>query len=234
VWLGHQARTPPGDVPSSTTPGVTRQQARVACGSPCVAGPTSEAGQLDSRHRAGIGSLAPGPLPGLLAATPARARADGRLQLHRDQPADTIGSVVHAVNMAGLGTIKTHDVAATLEVVCNVASAGVGYRQPEGLTLTVAGAPFGAFVPIEAGITVFTTVGRSTDGRDLRRTGSGRAQVQVPWSPPGTRTSGCWQSDGGGLSIGLTLSWRRHRLSGSSRRRASGTSRPTQPRWWSP
>jgi len=181
--------------------------------------------KLDRRSflkRAGIGSLALGPLPGLLAATPAgaRGRAAG-FNFTAISQAGTIGSVVHAVNMAGSGTIKKHDVeggghfqhydlasapprtiiaagawrakrlvsfdpigtwgvitagvlvmriqlrrtipsravvAATLEVVCNVGSAGLDTGRPEGFTLTVPGAPFGPFVPIEAGITVFTTI----------------------------------------------------------------------------
>lgn len=181
--------------------------------------------KLDRRSflkRAGIGSIALGPLPGLLAATPAgaRGRAAG-FNFTAISRAGTIGSVVHAVNMAGSGTIEEDDVeggghfqhydlasapprtiiaagawkakrlvsfdpigtwgvitagvlvmqvqlrrtipsravvAATLEVVCNVGSAGLDTGQPEGFTLTVPGAPFGAFVPIEAGITVFTTI----------------------------------------------------------------------------
>jgi hypothetical protein len=181
--------------------------------------------KLDRRSffkRAGIGSIALGPLPGLLAATPAgaRGRAAG-FNFTAISRAGTIGSVVHAVNMAGSGTIEDDDVeggghfqhydlasapprtiiaagawrarrlvsfdpigtwgvitagvlvariqlrqtipspavvAATLEVVCNVGSAGLDTGQPEGFTLTVPGAPFGAFVPIEAGITVFTTI----------------------------------------------------------------------------
>jgi hypothetical protein len=39
-----------------------------------------------------------------------------------------------------------------------VGSAGLDTGRPEGFTLTVPGAPFGPFVPIEAGITVFTTI----------------------------------------------------------------------------
>jgi hypothetical protein len=181
--------------------------------------------KLDRRSffkRAGIGSIALGPLPGLLTATPAgaRGRAAG-FNFTAISRAGTIGSVVHAVNMAGSGTIEDDDVeggghfqhydlasapprtiiaagawrarrlvsfdpigtwgvitagvlvariqlrqtipspavvAATLEVVCNVGSAGLDTGQPEGFTLTVPGAPFGAFVPIEAGITVFTTI----------------------------------------------------------------------------
>jgi len=181
--------------------------------------------KLDRRSflkRAGIGSLALGPLPGLLAAPPAgaRGRAAG-FNFTAISRAGTIGSVVHAVNMAGSGTIEEDGVeggghfqhydlasapprtiitagawkakqlmsfdpigtwgvitagvlvmriqlrrtipspavvAATLEVVCNVGSAGLDTGQPEGFTLTVPGAPFGAFVPIEAGITVFTTI----------------------------------------------------------------------------
>ena len=40
--------------------------------------------------------------------------------------------------------------------------AATGY-QPEGFTLTVAGAPFGSFVPFGAGITVFTTLRGESD-----------------------------------------------------------------------
>jgi hypothetical protein len=70
--------------------------------------------KLDRRSflkRAGIGSLALGPLPGLLAATPAgaRGRAAG-FNFTAISRAGTIGSVVHAVNMAGSGTIKRNDV----------------------------------------------------------------------------------------------------------------------------
>ena len=49
-------------------------------------------------------------------------------------------------------------VSATLKVVCNVGSGGFDTGQPEGFTLSVPGAPYGAFVPIGAGITVFTTI----------------------------------------------------------------------------
>ena len=49
-------------------------------------------------------------------------------------------------------------VSATLKVVCNVGSGGFDTGQPEGFTLTVPGAPYGAFVPIGAGITVFTII----------------------------------------------------------------------------
>ncbi len=180
--------------------------------------------KLDRRSflkRAGIGSIALGSLP-LLAATPAGAsrRAAG-FNFTAISQAGTIGSVVHAVNMAGSGTIEKDDVeggghfqhydlasapprtiiaagawkakrlvsfdpigtwgvitagvlvtqielrqtipsravvAATLKVVCNVGSGGFETGQPEGFTLTVPGAPFGAFVPIGAGITVFTTI----------------------------------------------------------------------------
>ena len=49
-------------------------------------------------------------------------------------------------------------VSATLKIVCNVGSGGFDTGQPEGFTLTVRGAPYGAFVPIGAGITVFTTI----------------------------------------------------------------------------
>jgi hypothetical protein len=181
--------------------------------------------KLDRRSflkRAGIGSIALSPLPSLLAATPAGAsgRAAG-FNFTAISRAGTIGSVVHAVNMAGSGTIEEDDVeggghfqhydlastpprtiiaagawkakrlvsfdpigtwgvitagvlvtqielrrtipspavvAATLKVVCNVGSGGFETGQPEGFTLTVPGAPFGAFVPIGAGITVFTTI----------------------------------------------------------------------------
>jgi hypothetical protein len=181
--------------------------------------------KLDRRSflkRAGIGSIALGPLPGLLAAAPAWAsgRAAG-FNFTAISRAGTIGSVVHAVNMAGSGTIEEDDVeggghfqhydlasapprtiiaagawrakrlvsfdpigtwgvitagvlvmqiqlrptipspavvAATLKVVCNVGSGGFETGQPEGFTLTVPSAPFGAFVPIGAGITVFTTI----------------------------------------------------------------------------
>lgn len=49
-------------------------------------------------------------------------------------------------------------VRATLKVVCNVGSGGFVTGQPEGFTLSIPGAPYGAFVPIGAGITVFTTI----------------------------------------------------------------------------
>jgi hypothetical protein len=49
-------------------------------------------------------------------------------------------------------------ITATLKVVCNVGSGGFDTGQPEGFTLTIPGAPFGAFVPFGAGITVFTTL----------------------------------------------------------------------------
>lgn len=181
--------------------------------------------KLDRRSflkRAGTGSIALGSLPGLLATAPAWAsgRAAG-FSFTAISRAGTIGSVVHAVNMAGSGTIEEDDVeggghfqhydlasapprtiiaagawkakrlvsfnpigtwgvitagvlvmqiqlrrtiptpavdAATLEVVCNVGSGGFETGQPEGFTLTMPGAPFGAFVPFGAGITVFTTI----------------------------------------------------------------------------
>lgn len=47
---------------------------------------------------------------------------------------------------------------ATLRVVCNVGSGGFDTGLAEGFTLTIPGAPFGSFVPIGAGITVFTAV----------------------------------------------------------------------------
>ena len=49
-------------------------------------------------------------------------------------------------------------ISATLRVVCNVGSGGFDTGLPEGFTLTLPGAPFGSFVPIGAGITVFTAV----------------------------------------------------------------------------
>jgi hypothetical protein len=180
---------------------------------------------LDRRSflkRAGLGFIAVGSLPGLLAATPtwASGRAAG-FNFTAISQAGTIGTVVHAVNMAGSGTIEEDSVeggghfqhynqaaapprtifaagawkakrlvsfdpigtwgvitagvavmqielrqaipsrtlvAATLKVVCNVGSGGFETGQPEGFTLTVPGASFGAFVPIGAGITVFTTI----------------------------------------------------------------------------
>src|SRR2546425_9364738 len=168
--------------------------------------------KLDRRsflRRAGIGSIALGSLPSLLAATPVEAtRQAAGFNFTAISQAGTIGAVVHAANMAGSGTIEEDDVeggghfqhydaasapprtifaagawkakrlvsfdpigtwgvitagvavmqielrqtipsrtlvAATLKVVCNVGSGGFETGQPEGFTLTVPGAPFGAF-----------------------------------------------------------------------------------------
>jgi len=181
--------------------------------------------KLDRRsflRRAGIGSIALGSLPSLLAATPVEARGQAAgFNFTAISQAGTIGTVVHAVNMAGSGTIEKDDVEggghfqhydaastpprtifaagawkakrlvsfdpigtwgvitagvavmqielrrtipsravapATLKVVCNVGSGGFETGQPEGFTLTIPGTPYGPFVPIGAGITVFTTI----------------------------------------------------------------------------
>ena len=52
---------------------------------------------------------------------------------------------------------------ATLRVVCDVGSGGFDTGLPEGFTLTIPGAPFGSFVPIGAGITVFTAITPEND-----------------------------------------------------------------------
>jgi hypothetical protein len=45
-----------------------------------------------------------------------------------------------------------------LEVVCKVWSGSFETGKPEGLSLTVPGAPYGPLVSIGAGITAFTTI----------------------------------------------------------------------------
>ena len=70
--------------------------------------------KLDRRsflRRAGIGSIALGSLPSLLAATPVEARGQAAgFNFTAISQAGTIGTVVHAVNMAGSGTIEKDDV----------------------------------------------------------------------------------------------------------------------------
>jgi hypothetical protein len=60
---------------------------------------------------------------------------------------------IHLIPVFPVGTPVT---TAMLKVVCNIGSGGLFTGQDEGATLTIPGAPFGSFTPIDA-LSVFTT-----------------------------------------------------------------------------